>query len=163
MVAFEMAQQLTRQGQPVAFLALVEPAALPLPGARTYFNLGVEIWERFSQHLGRHSRNVSALGLREKVMYMRLRTKLIANMYALKRYTPKSYPGRFHLFLTRESLIQSPRIGWRDFAAGGVDVHEIPGTHRSITGDYARIEETHMQTLGHMLRICLDDASSKLT
>jgi phthiocerol/phenolphthiocerol synthesis type-I polyketide synthase E len=161
-IAFEMAQQLTRQGQLVAFLALVEPAALPLPDARTYVNLGIEIWERFSQHLGHHSHNVSALGLREKIMYLRLRTKLIANLYALKRYAPKSYPGRFHLFLTRESLIQSPRIGWRDFAAGGVDVHEIPGTHRSITGDYARIEESHMQTLGHMLRMCMDDASSKL-
>jgi phthiocerol/phenolphthiocerol synthesis type-I polyketide synthase E len=157
-VAFEMAQQLVRQGQDVALLALVEPASLPLPGARSYFDLVAEIWQRLTQHGGDHSRSVAALGWVERIMYVRLKMKLAANFWALKRYFPQVYPGRFHLFLTRESLAESPRLGWGDFATGGVKVHEIPGTHRSITGDYARIQESHMQVLGEKLRLCIDDA-----
>jgi len=155
-VAFEMAQQLLRQDQPVALLALVEPASLPLPGARSYFDLATEIWLRFTQHRGDHMRSVSNLGSSERIMYIRLRMKLVANLWALKRYIPQPYPDRIHLFLTKESLTQSPRLGWREFAAGGIEVHEIAGTHRSITGDYAKIEEAHMQVLGESLRTSMD-------
>ncbi len=157
-VAFEMAQQLSRQGHRVAFLALVEPAALPLPGARSYFDLAAEIRDRFIQHRGTHRRNISDLGVAERVMYIRLRMKLAANLWGLKHYLPQPFPGRLHLFLTKESIDHSPRLGWCDFALAGAEVHEIPGTHRSITGDYAKIEEAHMQALGEKLRACMDEA-----
>ena len=47
-------------------------------------------------------------------------------------------------------------MGWQQFGADGVEVHEIPGTHRSITGDYAQIEDSQMKALGEKLRICID-------
>jgi phthiocerol/phenolphthiocerol synthesis type-I polyketide synthase E len=159
-VAYEMAQQLIRQGQQVAFLALVEPASLSLPGASTFFDLVKEIWDRFTQHFGRHTHSVSTLSLREKIVYISLRMKLVSNIWALKRYVPQSFPGRLHLFLTHESISLSPRIGWSNFAVQGADVHEIPGTHRSITGDNLDIEETEMQALGEMLRSCIDNQLS---
>jgi acyl transferase domain-containing protein/thioesterase domain-containing protein len=157
-VAFEMVQQLRHEGQRAALLALVEPAALPLPGANSYSDLATEIWGRLTRRLGDHTGNATQLGWAERVMYVRLRLKVVANIWALKRYCPQSYPGRFHLFLTRESLADSPRLGWTELATGGAKVHEIPGTHRSITGDYARIEEAHMQVLGEQLRACMDSA-----
>ncbi len=157
-VAFEMAQQFSRQGQPVAFLALIEPASLPLPGARSYLDLAFEIYRRFIQHVGQHSRNVSSLAAAEQWTYLRLRFKLIANLWSLKHYGPQKYPGGFYLFLTRESISQSPRLGWQQFATGGVELCEIPGTHRSITGDYAKIESAHMEVLGRELRGGIDRA-----
>jgi thioesterase domain-containing protein len=157
-VAFEMMQQLVGQGQRAALLALVEPAALPLPGSGSYSDLFSEIWERFTRRLGDRADSVTQLGWGERIMYARMRLKVIANICALKRYSPQPFPGRFHLFLTRESLAGSPRLGWTELATDGVEVHEIPGTHRSITGDYARIEEAHMQVLGEKLRACMDSA-----
>lgn len=155
-VAFEMAQQLLLQNQQVASLALIEPASLPLPGARSFLDLAIEIWERFTHHIGQHSQNVSSLELNEKILYLRLRWKLISNLWGLKNYIPQIYPGSFHLFLTKESLEQSSRIGWQQFGTSEVEVHEIPGTHRGITGDYAKIEEVYMKILGEKLRWCID-------
>ena len=99
-----------------------------------------------------------SFALAQRYPLIRLRMKLVANLWALKRYSPAVYPGRFHLFLTKESLAHSPRLGWTELAVGGVEVHEIPGTHRSITGDSARIEEAQMQVLGEKLRACMDNA-----
>jgi phthiocerol/phenolphthiocerol synthesis type-I polyketide synthase E len=151
-VAFEMAQQLTRKGEEVAFLALVEPASLPLPGARSYLDLLEEIWGRFSHHIGDHSRTVKNLNLSEKVMFIRLRLKLIANLWEMKRYMPQEYPGPIHIFLTQESIDSSPRSGWAEYAIGGAEIQQIPGTHRTITGDYTAIEEAHMKVLGELIR-----------
>jgi phthiocerol/phenolphthiocerol synthesis type-I polyketide synthase E len=156
-IAFEIAQQLIRQGQHIAFLALVEPAALPLPGARSYFDFIAEVWSRFT-HLGPYLQSSTKLSLKEIKMLVRLRMKLIANLWALKQYIPQLFPGRFHLFLTEESLTRSPRLGWRKFAADGVKVHKIPGTHRSIVGDNTMIDKDHIQNLGKILRENLDYA-----
>jgi len=158
-VAFEIAQQLIKQGQQVNALALIEPASLPLPGARSYFDLANEILGRFTSHIGDHSKNVTALEFNEKIMYLRLRWKLISNMWGLKNYIPQIYKGSFYLFLTKESIEQSPRMGWQQFGADGVEVHQIPGTHRSITGDYAQIEDSQMKALGEKLRSCIDVGS----
>jgi len=155
-IAFEMAQQLLRKGQDVLLLALVEPASLPLPGARSYFNLTNEIWTRFAQRSRQHSRNVYQLSSFENLMYMRMKMKLVSNLWALKRYFPRSYSGLIHLFLTKESLVHSPRLGWRDLALGGAEIHEIPGNHRTITGDNALIDEIAMKVLAEKLRVCID-------
>jgi malonyl CoA-acyl carrier protein transacylase/thioesterase domain-containing protein len=160
-VAFEMAQQLTNRHREVGFLALVEPAALPLPGARTWISLLAEIWERFSYQLGGESSASSFEGWREVLLYVRLRLKLIANLWASKRYSPRPYPGRLHLFLTGDSLENSHRLNWRDLAQSGADVHQIPGTHRSITGDHARMDSDAMRTLGEMLRACMDQTMQR--
>jgi acyl transferase domain-containing protein/thioesterase domain-containing protein len=156
-VAFEMAQQLQHLGEEIAFLALIEPASLPLPGARSYLDIGNEIWERFNQDVGTRTLSISRLNTREKIMYFRLKMKLIANIWALKHYLPQTYSNRFHLFLTKESITHSPRPHWGAFAGNGMDLHEIPGTHRSITGDRVYIEEAEMQVLAEKIRMCIDN------
>jgi phthiocerol/phenolphthiocerol synthesis type-I polyketide synthase E len=157
-VAYEMAQQLVNQGHSVALLALLEPATLPLPDVRSYVDLVTEIWARFTQRAGGDARKVTRLSWVERLVYLRLRRKLIANIWALKRYHPSSYPGRFHLFLTGESITNSPRPLWLELITGESSVHEIPGTHRSITGDNESIEEDQMRALGEKLRECIEDA-----
>jgi phthiocerol/phenolphthiocerol synthesis type-I polyketide synthase E len=155
-VAFEIANQLARQGDQVDFLGLIEPASLPLPGARSYFDVLREIWFRFSHHVGDHSRTMSKLNLRERLMFLRLRLKLIANLFGMKQYLPRKYPGRLHIYLTKESIDSSPRPAWGGMAKGGASIYQIPGNHRRITGDYTDIEENDMRVLAGMLRRHID-------
>lgn len=157
-VAFEMAQQLRGRGQRVALLALIEPAALSLPAARSYSNVIREIFTRATQGASRHTGSISHLDRVERIAYLRLRMKVVANIWALKFYYPQPYSGYLDLLLTKESIDHSHRVGWREFAVGGTRIHQIAGTHRSITGDRATIEESQMQVLGTELRACMDRA-----
>jgi len=160
-VAFEMAQQLQAQGQQVALLALVEPTPPWVPGLRSYLNFAVSIFRRMVRRFGHHSRNVSQLGFVEQGDYIRLKAKFIANSWALRRYAPQPYPGQIHLFLGSESLGSQPdpRLGWRELATGGAEIHVVPGTHDAITRTHDAIpEESHLQVLAEQLRVCIDDA-----
>jgi amino acid adenylation domain-containing protein len=159
-LAFEMAQQLQAQGQQVALLALVEPSSPHVPGLRAYFNLAAVSFRRFVRRFSLHSRNVSQLGSAEQRAYLRLKAKLFANSWALRRYAPEPYPNRIHLFLTSESLKSphNPQLDWRKLAAGGVEVREIPGNHNTITGaNDTKIEKAHMQVLAEQLSVCIDE------
>jgi aspartate racemase len=158
-VAFEMAQQLQAQGERVALLALVEPSSPRAPSLGFYLRLAISMVRRFVQRFGHHSRELGDRDSVEQKAYLRLKAKVVANMWALARYAPEPYPGTIHLFLTRGSLMldQNPQLNWRRMAAGGVEIHEISGNHDWITGaNDTEIEETHMQVLAEQLRACID-------
>ena len=159
-IAFEMAQQLQTQGQKVALLALIEPPSPQTPGLRTYINFVVSILRRIGQRFVYHSNNFLDLDSSERGAYTHLKFKLIANLWAMKRYAPQPYPGSTHLFLTSESLrlTYNPQFGWRDLSAGGAKIYEIPGTHNAITGaNGTKIDEAHMQALGKQLQACIEE------
>lgn len=161
MVAFEMAQQLQRQGQAVALLALIEPVPPLGPGLRSYMDFVALIGRRFARRFSYHSSNFLQLTPAEQKTYARLKTKLMANSWALRRYTPKPYPGPIHLFLASESLKagQNPQLNWQKWAIGGMEVYEISGSHNTITGDNeTKIEEADMQVLAGQLKVCIDKA-----
>lgn len=164
-VAFEMAQQLRRMGERVALLALVEPAPLSLPGSNTYRHLARDLGIRFGRRFTRQSgaaaeenredqRNTPG-NLKELVSLARFKLKVLANIWELRRYHPQPYGDQYHLFLTEESL-QSTRYGWRKMAAGEVEVHEIPGTHRTVVGDHVPIDEESWRVLGRELGARID-------
>jgi thioesterase domain-containing protein len=155
-VVFEMAQQLVQQGQRVPFLALIEPATLPLPGANSYTDLFNDIWKRFTRPRAATKKTIKMNSM-ELITFLRLRVKLIANIWSLKQYAPRPYLDRFHLFLTKESLAKDSFLCWREFAVRGAEVQEIPGTHRSITGDSVRIEEQQMRVLGEKIKAGIDN------
>ncbi len=160
-IAFEMAQQLTEQGQSVGYLALVEPATLSLPGANSYRDLFNDIWIRFTRPRSSSSGNAIQLSLNELITFVRLRIKLIVNIWSLKQYSPRPFPGHLNVFLTRESSNEKSFQSWRNFSSNKVEIQEIPGTHRSITGDNQRIEEDQMRVLGEKIRRGIDEALSK--
>ena len=59
------------------------------------------------------------------------------NWFAALRYEALPYPGRITLFraTTPLNFIDMPtdrELGWGPLAEAGVEVHEIPGTHREI-------------------------------
>jgi thioesterase domain-containing protein len=162
-IAFEMAQQITEQGEPVDLLALidttadVERPALPL-GERVQL----------------HSTNVRRLGPRYLVHRARVRLRrwiygwvirmgwplprFMRNLkgisyIAAHNYHPRSYPGKVTLFRAAERPQGGTRdffLGWDRVAGGGMEVYEIPGTHVSL------MLEPGVRLLARGLQRCLD-------
>jgi amino acid adenylation domain-containing protein/FkbM family methyltransferase len=88
------------------------------------------------------------------------------NARAMRRYLPQVYPGAVTLLKTTEQTAASPYSepspdeqvanttqdstrGWRDLAAGGVRVIDIPGEHRTI------VNNPHVETLALRIGECL--------
>ena len=78
--------------------------------------------------------------------------------HAAEAYQPvgKIYSGKITLFWAKddEADFEDNRLGWRRLAAGGLEVHEVPGTHGSMR------EEPNVATLVAELRPCLERARS---
>ncbi len=160
-VAFEMAQQLWAQGQKVPLLAMVEPSPLRSPGLQTTLRFVSYLLRTFRQRIGHHTHRIVELPSTGQRDYMRLRLKVLANLWAVRRYVPRPYPGRIEIFLAKATLsdADSPRAGWGEFAEGGAQVHEIPGSHVSIVGAHGiAVEESHMRVLAEKMSTCIDNA-----
>jgi thioesterase domain-containing protein len=89
---------------------------------------------------------------------------LKANIQA--HYSPGSkvvYPGRIALLRTRElpmetqnaaELTDDPSWGWARFSSCPVDIHILPGNHKTM------LEEPNVQTLANRLRKCIGEVES---
>ncbi|HLM54816.1 MAG TPA: amino acid adenylation domain-containing protein [Pyrinomonadaceae bacterium] len=179
-VAFEMAQQLRRQGQPVALLAVLDShapgdAARAIPtddetllgmfagnlGRRHGFELedlrGRTFDEKLSR-LGQLAVETGALPAGPDPRHVeRLFRVFKANVRALVEYEPRKYPGRITLFRARQRFTDSPSDpldGWGALASEGVELHVTPGTH------YSMIDMPHAQSLAARLRACVEGALS---
>jgi thioesterase domain-containing protein/aryl carrier-like protein len=150
LVAFEMAQQLTAQGQDIALLALIDRQ-----GPNLKQNPNISVWERISLKLA----NWNALDREDQWKYLqkeildrvdywgeRLLTKnryrawmrkspidpvSAAHWQALTHYTPKFYPGRLCLFtaqVKRTYEAYDPLLGWEGMAAA-VGIFQVSGNH----------------------------------
>lgn len=82
---------------------------------------------------------------------------------AVERYRASTYPGRITLLRAsrvdpvalrevapqRRQIFEDPTLGWGTVAAGGVEVHTVPGNHQTI------IEAPHVETLAEILGTCI--------
>ncbi|MEM7346523.1 MAG: thioesterase domain-containing protein, partial [Chloroflexota bacterium] len=153
-IAFEMAQQLKKQGEQVGLLALIEPAY----PSRSTIAIVIEFFDILSRNIWQYFwQNTDDFGNRttiEKQAFVRLKLKLVANLWALRQYMPQNYHGTLDLFLTTATLKQprNQRIKWQAFALLGATVHEIPGDHNTITGTgEIQVEETHMKVVAEKI------------
>ena len=78
------------------------------------------------------------------------------NSLAVRSYTPQVYDGKVTLFWASADLRSSRDLveGWRALAGGGIEVHEIPGSHLDI------VKEPHVGDLASKLTSCLHHAQS---
>jgi amino acid adenylation domain-containing protein len=78
------------------------------------------------------------------------------NSLAVREYVPQVYDGHVTLFWASTDLRASVDFveGWRALAGGGIEVHEIPGSHLDI------IKEPHVQELARKLSSCLARAQA---
>jgi amino acid adenylation domain-containing protein len=159
-VAWEMAQQLTRQGETVAVLALFDTYG---PNYQTQYTKCT-----LSQWLSIHLNNINRLSRGEKLAYFQERLEYVLkskipqswqqkysqivdlilspeqklmsrigkfNLAAEKQYTPSVYQGKLTIFraqIRRPYGFFDPDGGWSGMALGGITVEEIPGDHLSI-------------------------------
>jgi acyl-CoA synthetase (AMP-forming)/AMP-acid ligase II/thioesterase domain-containing protein len=147
-VALEMAQTLRAEGEEVALLAVLDtlmPGAtewLPLRWfahhAERSLRLGpVYLVRALRERLYRHGFGVEA-SLRDERVRGALRARMRdveLRRRARAAHRVRPYDGRVVLFRAAEPLQHSPgyrvdpTLGWSVIARGGLDVHEVPGTH----------------------------------
>jgi amino acid adenylation domain-containing protein len=176
-VAFEMAQQLLAQGQQVALLALLDSVAA---GTGEPLKLDDEnLFRMFANNLGRRFgvefKDLRGRALDEQLSQLRRRAvelnALPASMdmgqmhnlfrsfkdiiKAVMDYEPRNYPGRINLFRAEERLASTatdPTDGWGALAAGGVELHVMPGDH------FTMISLPHARALADRLNACIEAA-----
>jgi thioesterase domain-containing protein/acyl carrier protein len=176
-VAFEMAQQLRTLGQEVALLALFDTptpwAFTPKPFFR---RLGGHLrnLRRFGfgyvkKKFGRRLKSLQRILATRSGLSGDSQSDVIANTDRLRhvfsttadQYDLRTYPGRATLFVLAERAGMSDslfdpalgeidrQLGWGRVAAGGVEVHEVPGEHISI------FREPNVRSLAEKLTNCL--------
>jgi acyl-CoA synthetase (AMP-forming)/AMP-acid ligase II/thioesterase domain-containing protein/acyl carrier protein len=183
-VAFEMAQQLHRQGEKVNLLAILDHARPPRSATlranrphvgrflrNVYYWLVDDIFYcRPGEILARFGRKARAVcGLSRSVRpaeYAVAATALVPNKYrqlsealyqAQAQYVPRPYPGRVVLLRARRQPLfypPPPDMGWGRLARA-VEVCEVPGTHGTI------LDEPHVAGLARRLRAVLESADGE--
>jgi len=175
-VALEMAQQLHAQGQRTALLALLDTR---IPSAEEefadedfevtllvdfvrYFGLSLdprdyltrlpkhELLERVLEHAKRAGLMPSDIEVSQAQPFIDL---CKADFRATRNYELRHYPGRITLFKAGQELAgasSDPTLGWSEWAAGGAEVHVVPGNHATM------VYRPHVEVLAETLRACLD-------
>ncbi|MDZ8055525.1 MAG: alpha/beta fold hydrolase [Aulosira sp. ZfuVER01] len=175
-IGFEMAQQLQAQGEKIALLAIFDVSspgyAKPIPNSddasffhlRKLLSLNIKdqltyLWERVFWHLqiGKVSMfyRFYLRYIKRSLPDLRLLEVALANNKAGKSYVPSIYPGQVTLFRASQQnvgLDVDLELGWGKLAAGGVELHHVPGTHAS------HIQEPNIQVLAKKFQACLNRA-----
>lgn len=78
---------------------------------------------------------------------------------AFRNYVPRSYQGKVILFWAMnrdqfEAYDPDSQFGWGKLAAGGLEVHHVPGDHLGI------LKQPHVRVLAEKLRDCLEQAQA---
>ena len=180
-VAFEVAQQIQRQGEQVGLLALLDSSA---PVSRPDISkvdelmlmeafsrdLGLDLEQlKFSHHEFERLRRDEQLrylfecAQASNIMPPDIELKQVQHMYqifkinvhATRSYMPQSKVGRITLFRPEEYSTANGHIGpggWESFATEGVELYVVQGNHFNM------VREPFVKTLASQLRACLDAA-----
>jgi len=177
LVIYEMAQQLLAQGQEVALLAMLNTNCpvysfakrmqchvghLKEYGPRRYLSAaGNGVKRRLTGRIAEENNNaavadpeIQKLLARDSGVDESLVRTVAAILAAEEQYVParQEYPGKITLFWARDAApdFEDNRLGWRRMAAGGFDLHVVPGTHTTMR------EEPFVAELAEKLKACLD-------
>jgi thioesterase domain-containing protein len=170
-VALEMAQQLQKTGESVAFLGIIDTRlystrfATFWHGSRVFLtSMLPHLWPYVSDYLHLQSAHPEQAELGGETRrpnfktseFKRLLQVFHANVRADSRYRPQRYPGRVTLFKT-ETVHPDSTWGWGDIAANGVELHQIPGHHMNV------LRSPQVQVLAEKLSACLAQPDEVIT
>ena len=172
-IAFEMARLLDAQGQKVALLAILDTWVME----NTYSYL----W--YLDHYVNRLRSLTRLNAAQQLDFAlkkarsvmrdildkfshsngqpprrRLGNELREIYWPGRDFVPSVYRGRLTVFRIHRqpyTRIRDAQLGWGKRAAGGVDVHTIPGEHETI------LREPHVQVLARKLNDCIRRAQEE--
>ncbi|XWK88399.1 MAG: thioesterase domain-containing protein [Phormidium sp.] len=169
LVAFEMAQQLTKSGQKIGLLAIIDtpaPSNQPSFCQSLKFLLGTALWSVLPflldygalatnrwqwSAIGRLLSEESRLQLLDESAIAPMLKIFYANAQAAYRYVPQNYPNQITVFKAAEqidSVAQDRTLGWSKLASD-IQLHQVPGNHLSL------LKQPHVQTLAQQLGQCL--------
>jgi acyl transferase domain-containing protein/thioesterase domain-containing protein len=176
-IAFEMARQLHAQGLPPKLLVLLDafiPGSAKQLGMRTQAHIllrrlgkqGVAyLMEKASTKrkywgklMGESAKRLGCscfrLAGRPLPVSLHLFEVEEAHMRALNRYTPQVYAGKVTLMRASHrgealSKRDDPNLGWGPFAAGGLEIHDVPAGHMTM------LFEPHVRTFAEILKTLL--------
>ena len=158
LVAIEMARQLLREGEEPRVVALFDTfPGKPKSNASLFVKFLRKPMRQWLPYLRRKARvhvqwYINRLWFPRRIVEVR-----DACLQAEESYVPRVYPGRLVLFKPTEKSLRSYQEshgGWDQWAAGGVEIHEIAGDHGSIT------KEPKVRLLAQELRACFERAQA---
>jgi len=160
LVAFEMAHQLTRMGEQVGFVGMLDTHASQYPMLRRKAPVRFWIFRRLGTtlpqspegstlDLARDLRNIWRSRFFNRMRRLRRRPltregayfdALETTLRARRRYRLSPYPGKVTLFRYGEQPAASlytrdPLLGWQEAANGNFEIVDVPGTHTNLTPD----------------------------
>jgi amino acid adenylation domain-containing protein len=177
-IAFDIARQLAKGGEKVAFLGLLD---LRYPGIK-------EASISFSKLLTIQFNAIKKLPLKQQIKYIfdkifkrraityqdryraevmtalsdletftpELLSVLDCNIQAATNYQPQVYLGTASLFWSDyqiDYIDRYPDLGWGDLVAGGLDIEHIPGDHNTL------MQEPHVEVLAEKLKMLMEQTA----
>jgi amino acid adenylation domain-containing protein len=181
-VAFEMAQQLVRQGDEVGLLAILDAAKSERLGRADEAELLAIICEEMGAPISAEILRPLRPIQRSRYVAQRLEAANLmpadvsltwidfelsifkARLWAVDHHVFKTYPGRITLFRAAEPdayhseypdpILADPARGWGQHSTEPVDVQVVPGNHVTIC------REPNVGVLAEKLMACLEEAGS---
>ena len=173
-VAFDLARQLTEQGEKVAFLGLLDIRCPVISELDTPFSEWLDIQ---LDRMRKMTLKQQFSYLIEKLFYPKsqayrdeivttlsnldiftpeLVKVLDCNVQAAKEYQPQAFAGSATLFWSEYQdwyIKKHPTLGWGDLVTNGLDVQQIPGNHTTL------MQEPHVQVLAEKLNSSIEEAA----
>jgi amino acid adenylation domain-containing protein len=162
LVAVEVARRLVEAGQEIGLLALVDTYFVGQDAnsslLKRFFSLSSEqklayLKKRATRYRRGIKRRIDALSLPRPVKAVRE-----ACAAAEQKYRPTVFPGAVTLFRASEKALRgldNAQNGWQQYAAGGLEIHEVDGDHGNI------LNEPNVRQLASALRARLDQARAE--
>jgi thioesterase domain-containing protein len=162
-VSYEIARRLHAAGEKIALLALFEPAnpgkparvrswievaRSKIPRLLSHGTTAHDVFQFLARHIG-GGMSDKLLRLNERLLSLAKsgqnnpaklveRQLQIVHTRAQLAYRPLPYPGKITLFRAADQpgyYEVEPDSGWSAFAQGGVEIHDVPGSHTTIFWD----------------------------
>ncbi|MDY6900050.1 MAG: amino acid adenylation domain-containing protein [Cyanobacteriota bacterium] len=154
LVAYEIAQQLYAQNQQVAFLGMLDTPTPEVENRAEEAKLWYKRYQRLKVVLGFSWKDKTSF-FKERIEYKMTESfqPLIDNLKEfMGEYEVKPFPGKIHIFLAEYEFfsLEDANVGWDKWAAAGVEVYKIPGTHRSML-----LSRDNAKMLARQLTSCL--------
>ena len=154
LVAYEIAGQLYKEKEQVAFLGLLDTA---IPEVE---NLADKTsWQKRYQRLKKVFQlpPIDIINFFKERIEYRMSKKFDPLLSSLEKFTNaydeiKQLPVKITIFAAIFEFygLEDANLGWDKFAIGGVEVYEIPGTHRSMV-----LKADNAKLIAKQLRDCL--------
>jgi amino acid adenylation domain-containing protein len=170
-VAFEMAQQLTAQGQERAVVVLFDTLCAPpqgtavSPGVASASSVFAELFRIPAREWLPYLWRIATAPIRsiDRWLHVARLPRTVkkvrkACLQAEKDYTRRPYAGRVILFRSSHKplgQVSDPRAGWSTYARPGLETYEIKGNHENI------LLEPQVQSVAEQLRTCLEEEAAR--